>query len=47
MEMSDKGKVNPNKINIYGVTPSIYDSTVDDFLVKGTYNESTGLSLGE
>ncbi|CDW77763.1 family protein [Stylonychia lemnae] len=47
IEISDKGKVNPNRMQIYGVTPSIYDATISDFLVKGTYNESTGLPFGE
>lgn len=47
IELSDIGKVNKFKSHMYGVGPYIYDALIDDFLIKGSYNESTGLIFGE
>ena len=47
VDFSDKGKVNTFRNMIYGVGPTVYDALVTDFLVTGSYNESTALSFGE
>ena len=49
LEMSDSARINLQDVGVYGVLPSIFDSTVTDFL-KLDYDQSvllSGLPLGE
>ena len=47
VKISDRSKINDKTVQIYGVQPSMFDSTMSEFLKIEYNNKSTGLSLAE
>src|SRR5206468_2926096 len=45
--LSDRSRLSENEVAVYGVLPSCFDATLDQFLTIGNQNKSTGLNIAE
>lgn len=47
VEVTDRSRINSYEINVYGVTPYIFDATIENFLKISYQDKNSGLSFGE